>query len=59
MDNVIKAFIAICVWLLTFSIGRYYDMITKPPLYADKTDDRILTVGTIVSIAASIWIAIV
>lgn len=58
MDIVIRALIAICVWFLTFSTGRYYE-ITKHMFWADTTDNCIFVVSTIVSLGASVWIAII
>ena len=59
MDIVIKAFLAICMWFLTFTLGRYYDAITRHLFWVDTTDDCIFAIGTVISLGAMVWIAII
>lgn len=59
MDTVIRALIAICVWFLTFFIGRYYEAIVMKLFWVDKTDECLFATGAVVSLAACVWISII
>lgn len=59
MDIIIKTILAICIWAIAFVTGRFFESVMLSTRYADTTDRIVFASGTIFSLGAAVWIAVV